>query len=202
MLEKQLQEFAKSNKFKEAVAKKRKSQILGRSGGSGSSGDSGTPDDIQKFAQQLKEALETRVSGIKSRRGNDFLNDIVVDTKAELETINGKEYVTIGVSFNRSNRNTIVSRSLHPGTRWKDPVYMPLIVNNEWEEAEKYTYGNYRGKRIRSALEWPYKEQKGFMKEVIDGFNNKTPDYVRAEMHVAYDGGTFGSGTLYKDINY
>ena len=40
------------------------------------------------------------------------------------------------------------------------------------------------------------------MKEVIDGFNNKTPDYVKAEMHVAYDGGTFGSGTLYKEINY
>ena len=200
MILEQLRALEKTDKFKEAVAKKRKSQILGRSSGSGSSGGSGMPDDIQKFAQQLKETLEKRVSNIKSRRGNDFLNDIVVDTKAELEMINGKEYVTIGVSFNRSNRNTIVSRSLQPN-RYPGAVYMPLIVNNKWK-ARRYTYGNYRGKRIRSALEWPYKNQKGFMYEVIKEFNDKTPDYVKAEMHVAYDGGTFGSGTLYKDINY
>lgn len=138
--------------------------------------------------------------GIRSRSGNAFLDDIIIDVKPQLVTVNGKEYVTIGVSFNRNSSKTIVSKSLNP-KKYKDPVYMPLIVNNPWK-ASRHTYGNYRGKRIRSALEWPYKEQKGFMKEVIDGFNNKTPDYVRAEMHVAYDGGTFGSGTLYKDINY
>ena len=200
MLEKQLQELMKTDKFKDAVAKKRKSQILGRSGGSGSSGGSGVPDDINNYVQQLKDALETRVSGIKSRSGNDFLNDVVIDTKAVFETINGKEYITIGVSFNRNSSKTIVSKSLQP-TQYPDPVYMPLIVNNKWK-ARRYTYGTYRGKRIRSARQWPYKDQKGFMKEVIDGFNNKTPDYVKAEMHVAYDGGTFGSGTLYKEINY
>lgn len=201
MLEKQLQEFAKSDKFKSMVAQKRKAQIFGPSGGSGSSGGSGTSDEIHRYAQELKKMLEDRVSKIRSRKGNDFLNDISIETKPKQEVVNGKEYITIGVSFGRKNSETTISESLYP-QKYKDVVYMPLIVNNQWKKPKNYAYGNYRGVRIRSALEWPYKDQKGFMAEVIKGFNDKTPDYVKAEMHVAYDGGTFGSGTLYKDINY
>lgn len=197
MLEKELQRFSKSKKFKNVAREKFRMTIMGSVSGNRSGNP---PDNIYKYANMMRDILENRVSTIVSRSGNQFLNDIVVDATASEIRSKGKTYISIGVSFRKDSKKTIVSKSLYP-EKYKNNVYMPLIVNNSWR-AGNYVYGNYRGKRIRSALEWPYKNQKGFMYEVIKEFNDKTPDYVKAEMHVAYDGGTFGSGTLYKDINY
>lgn len=179
-----LKEWAKTEKGRKAIGNSLKSSDVG--------GHSPTNDIMMKYAQRMRDILREEIADIISTTtGDDFLNYIDIDKSVSVVQTQGKEYLSVSLSF---NKDIVTRRSLFP-QKYK-PVFMPAIVNNDWNITTPNTvYGYDRHDTFNvGTKEWKYSQDKGFMQRAVSRFNAEMSSKgVKAECNVNYDGGTYGT---------
>lgn len=185
IINEKLKEWAKTNAGKKAIGQSLKS--------SGVNGNSPTNEVMMKYAQRMRDILREEISEIYSPISHNFLDHIDIENSVLVVTSNGHEYLSVSLSFDETQ---VMRNSLYP--QKYDPVYMPTIINNRWETADKpraRVYGDDgHGRNIASSLGWIYPQDKDFMQRAVNRFNAEMSGKgVLAEYSVNYDGGTYGT---------
>lgn len=137
------------------------------------------------WVDRLHEIIRKHTSGMVSQiTGEAYLS--------KLKTVYQFSYRDSTASAEVSFAGDVYRRSVYPrGTYRYDPVYLPALINNDYEISEDkrpaygYTrHGTYLHEAPRS---WVHKEQIGFMNRIRDEFNAEAEKHgVRVELNEIY----------------
>lgn len=183
ILNAKLEDWSKTDKGRKAIGKAIKGSV-------GVAGRPATDTMMMKYAQHMRDILREEIAAIISTTtGDDFLNYIDIDSSIKVITANGKEQLSVGISF---NKDFVMRNSLYSDKY--DPVYMPTLVNNEWNVKTENRVSGYDrwGTFTVGVKKWIHEGDKGFIQRAVDRFNAEmSPKGVIAEYRADYDGGSY-----------
>ena len=153
-LENALKEFAKSDKFKDAVKTQMKK--------SGNTISNAAKQSAEWYAERMQEIVDGYMDAYNLSSYSDMGIEIATNSDGNIE---------VGLSFRQTSN---LSPSLNPD---RDPVVLPRLLNTGFH-TKSDIWGDWKGKHIHG---WRDREAMEFLQDAVHEFNVLYGDEAKAE---------------------